>query len=296
MMSFFPKTNVVLWAILLAVPTLMQAQDMQPEIGVFGGVSAYNGDLEARRLAFDQMHFSGGLFLQKEIYKGWGLRLGATFGKLSGADSISKKETMKARNLSFQSHISDFHLLVKYDFKQVAEATGGFMPYAFAGISVFHFDPYSRDSANRRVFLAPLSTEGEGLSAYPDMKPYKLTQLSIPFGLGIRYPVAEGIFLGVELQLNKTFTDYLDDVSKNYVDKAVLLQERGPTAVYFAYRGNELPGHSSETYPADGSMRGSPKANDWYYFAGLTLSIRLNGNAGGNAGLRQLRCPVQIRK
>src|SRR5690606_13437712 len=147
---------------------------------IFGGVSAYNGDLEARRLAFDQMHFAGGLFLQKEIYKGLGVRLGVTFGKLSGADSLSSKDDLKARNLSFQSGITDFHLLAKYDFKQVAEATGGLMPYVFAGVSVYHFDPYARDSAGRKVYLAPLSTEGQGLADYPDMKPYKLTQFAIP--------------------------------------------------------------------------------------------------------------------
>lgn len=294
MMPYSIQKNIALIAILLSCSILSQAQD-KPEIGVFGGISAYTGDLEARRVAFNEMHLAGGLFFQKEIYKGWGLRLGVTFGKLSGADSLSSDQWRKDRNLSFQSSVTDFHLLVKYDFKQVAEATGGLMPYLFAGASVFHFDPYSRDSAGRKVFLAPLSTEGEGLSQYPDVKPYNLTQFSIPFGVGVRYPVTDGIFLGIELQVNKTFTDYLDDVSQNYVDKNILLQERGPSAVYFAYRGNQVAGHATNPYPAAGSSRGSSKIKDWYYFAGLTLSIRLNAN-GGNNGLRQLRCPIQFRR
>lgn len=293
-MPYSIKRQVAILAIFLSSPILLFAQD-KPEIGLFGGISAYNGDLESRRLPFNQMHLAGGLFIQKEIYKGLGVRLGVTFGKISGADSLSSKADLKARNLSFQSNITDFHLLIKYDFKQVAEATGGLLPYVFAGVTLFNFDPYARDSVGRKVYLAPLSTEGEGLSDYPKIQPYKLTQFAIPFGAGVRYPITEGIFLGVEFQINKTFTDYLDDVSRNYVDKNKLLQARGPSAVYFAYRGNELPGHTNDAYPVDGAMRGSPKANDWYYFAGLTLTIRLNAN-GGNNWLKQLRCPVQNKR
>lgn len=292
-MSNFFKKPLAFLIILLCLPLLTLAQK-KPEIGIFGGVSAYNGDLQSKRLAIDQMHPAFGIFIQKSVYKNFGLRLGATFGKVSGADSLSSNSSIKTRNLSFESKIADFHLLAKYDFTKIKEATG-ILPYVYAGISLFHFDPYARDSTNAKVYLAPLSTEGQGLSQYPDNKPYKLTQFAVPFGAGARYAITDGIYLGIEFQINMTFTDYLDDVSKDYVDQGTLLSERGPSAVYFAYRTNELPGHTIDTYPADGAMRGSPKAKDWYYFAGLTLTFRLNGGNGGlfGKGLRQLRCPPQ---
>lgn len=289
------KKPLIFLAIVLSCPLIVFSQG-KPEIGIFGGISAYNGDLEPRRFAFDQMHPAFGIFIQKSVYKDFGLRLGATFGKISGADSASSKASFRSRNLSFESKVADFHLLLKYDFSKIKEATG-ILPYVFAGVSLFHFDPYARDSSNTKIYLAPLSTEGEGLPEYPDRRPYKLTQFSIPFGAGARYALTDGIYLGLEFQLNMTFTDYLDDVSKNYVDQATLVSHRGPSAAYFAYRGNELPGHNADPYPAEGTMRGSPKANDWYYFAGLTLTFRLNGGNGGlfGNGLRHLRCPPQAK-
>lgn len=281
------KLTTVL-AVVIFVPAFLFAQ--APEVGVFGGISTYSGDLTPHSITFRQSHPAFGIFIRKSVYKRFSLRLGATFGKISGADSLSADSSVAMRNLSFKSSITDVHLLAEYKFFDYK--TTGFTPYVFVGISVFHFDPYAIDTAGLKVYLPPLSTEGEGLPEYPDRKPYNLTQISIPFGFGIKYAIAPGINLGAEFRINKTFTDYLDDVSTTYVDKNTLMTERGPTAVEYAFRTDELSGHKDETYPPEGTMRGSPKYKDWYYFTGVTLSFDLNGGNGlfGN-DLRQLRCP-----
>jgi hypothetical protein len=223
------------------------------------------------------------------------LRLGATFGKISGADSLASDTSRILRNLSFQSQILDISLMAEYDFFNIKET--GFTPYIFAGIAVYHFDPYAEDTAGQRVYLPPLSTEGQGLSEYPERSPYNLTQVSIPFGAGIRYAVSPVVNIGLEISLRKTFTDYLDDISTTYVDRAKLEAERGTTAVDFAYRTNELPGHKIEEYPPDGTMRGSPAAKDWYYFTGLTLTFNLNGNSGRfHKALQQIKCPPVFKR
>ncbi len=56
--------------------------------------------------------------------------------------------------------------------------------YVFGGVALFHFDPYVMDSGEK-VFLKPLSTEGQGLAEYPDRKAYSLTQFTLPFGAGV---------------------------------------------------------------------------------------------------------------
>lgn len=277
--------------LLLSIPSMLSAQGGAPEVGIFGGISTYNGDLSSSSFPFQQSHPAFGIFIRKAVYKGFSLRLGASFGKMSGADSLASDTSVKMRNLDFQSNITDVHLLAEYNFFDYSKT--GFTPYVFVGISVYHFDPYTKDTAGLRVYLPPLSTEGEGLDAYPDRKNYNLTQISIPFGVGVKYALSPVVNIGLEFRINKTFTDYLDDVSTTYVAENALLAERGPTAVQYAYRTNELPGHKTEAYPAEGFPRGSAAHKDWYYFTGLTLSFNLNGGNGlfGNS-LRQLRCPV----
>jgi hypothetical protein len=80
------------------------------------------------------------------------------------------------------------------------------------------------------------------------------------------------------------FTDYLDDVSGNYADSASLLAAKGPLAVKYSYRGNEVPG-SAPGYPDNGyatknAERGNPKTKDWYYLTGLHVTFRLGGGYG----------------
>ncbi len=60
-------------------------------------------------------------------------------------------------------------------------------PYLFGGISVFYFNPYATDPAGDKVYLRPLSTEGEGLPMYPDRKEYSLVNMAFPFGGGFKF-------------------------------------------------------------------------------------------------------------
>ncbi|TAN17079.1 MAG: hypothetical protein EPN37_07545 [Chitinophagaceae bacterium] len=284
------KKLIAVFVLVFSAPVILYAQSA-PEVGIFSGISTYSGDLTQHAVTFRQSHPAIGFLIRKSVYKNFGLRLGVDFGKISGADSLSSDSSLRVRNLSFRSNLVDVHLLAEYNFFDYSET--GFTPYVFVGISVYHFDPYALDSSGLKVYLPPLSTEGEGLPQYPDRKPYALTQISIPFGVGVKYALSPKINLGFEFRINKTFTDYLDDVSTTYVDQNVLLAARGPSAVYYAYRTNELPGHTKDIYPPAGSHRGSPAHKDWYYFTGVTLTFNLNGGGNGLFGksIRQLRCP-----
>lgn len=284
------KKPFLILVLFVCAPLILFAQSA-PEVGIFAGVSTYSGDLTQPSITYRQSHPTIGFLIRKSVYKNFALRLGVDFGKISGADSLNKDSSLRLRNLSFRSSLVDVHLLAEYNFLNYQET--GFTPYVFAGISVYHFDPYTLDSNGLKVYLPPLSTEGEGLPQYPNRKPYNLTQMSIPFGAGVKYALTPGINLGFEFRINKTFTDYLDDVSTTYVDQNVLLADRGPSAVHYSFRTNELPGHSKDAYPAAGTQRGSPKHKDWYYFTGLTLTFNLNGGGNGLFGksIRQLRCP-----
>lgn len=253
----------------------------QFHLGVFLGTTSYNGDLNDK--PFKRSKGAFGLSLNYEISDRFMLRSGFNFGKVEGGDQYSGSTFLKEnRNLSFQSAISEFNLMGELTVFNLYNIR--WSPYAFAGLALYHYNPYVKDSSGAKVFLRPLSTEGQGLTAYPGKKPYALTQLAIPFGGGIKYNINDNIRLGLEIGFRKLSNDYLDDVSGDFVDEATLLVERGPKAVQYAYRGDEVPGehplYPDNGYPAKGTQRGNIETKDWYYFTGLHLTFRLGGGYG----------------
>jgi hypothetical protein len=175
---------------------------------------------------------------------------------------------MQQRNLNFTSKIVDWELTGQYHLFSFNEKW--WSPYVFAGIGLFHFNPYTNDSAGVKTLLKPLSTEGQGF--IPGARNYGLWQFSIPFGFGAEYSLDEDTRVGLEFGYRKIFTDYLDDVSRDYVDESALLAARGQKAVDLAWRGDEKNGGS---YPAGGITRGNPKLKDAYYYISITFSRRL---------------------
>jgi hypothetical protein len=264
----------------------------QFHIGAFVGGASYLGELNDQ--PFKRTKPAIGLSINYELSDRLMVRSGFTFGKLEGADRYSGTEMQKQiRNLSFQSSLTEFNLMGELTIFNLYNIN--WSPYGFAGIAVYHFNPYVQDSG-QKVFLQPLSTEGQGLPS-SQQAPYKLTQIAIPFGGGIKFNLNENIRLGVELGLRRVFTDYLDDVSGFYPDQAELLNAKGPTAVRLSYRGDEVPGESTEFpdngFPSKGVQRGGPNSKDWYYFTGLHLTFRLGGGDGRTSagGKRSYGCP-----
>ena len=270
-------------------PLLSFSQNLH--LDLFGGIATYQGDLQTKRFTLEQSNPAVGIGFSYDLSPKFSVRTGFTYGVVEGDD---KKNTAvkgnEVRNLNFTSKISEVHLGLEYNLFNT-EGTS-ISPYVFAGVAAFRYNPYTTDSAGAKYFLQPLSTEGQGLAAYPDKKPYNLTQFSIPFGGGIKLNVSETLQIGIELGLRKLFTDYLDDVSTTYVDQATLLAERGSKAAELAYRGDEV--NPNRIYPPNGEQRGNAKAKDLYYFSGIRISKLLGGNGGGGNRKNKTGCPGSV--
>lgn len=259
----------------------------------FTGIANYKGDLQynpssGKQISFKQPNFAAGVGIEYELSNKLYARFGITLGKI-GADD-KNQPGQQQRNLSFFSPIFDVALGAEYFIIDPYEHL--VCPYVFAGVAYFHFNPYTLDAARQKVYLKPLSTEGEGFVAgRPD---YNLSQMAFPFGGGIKLSVSDDVRVGIELSLRKTFTDYLDDVSTTYADANILLANRGQQSVDFAYRGDEV---GTGPYPIGGTARGTLSAKDWYYFTGISLSLRLgNGDGGGRGGRKsKVGCPAIAR-
>lgn len=245
----------------------------QLQVGLFGGVSNYVGDMTDR--PYMNSGPALGLTASYQLLPRINLRAGFTYAKLSGADSLSNQEDIVLRNLSFQTNITEFSLVAEINTFDMNYKR--WSPYVFGGLAVFHFNPYTYDQQNNKVYLQPLGTEGQGIAGYSQK--YSLTQLALPFGGGIKFNISDKVRIAAEIGLRKTFTDYLDDVSGNYADPNDLLTNNGQQAVDLSYREDELS-FGDPNYPAKGITRGSPKYKDYYYFTGIHLTFLLPGSEG----------------
>lgn len=281
------KKNVFFFLIFLASASVAQPVRLH----LMGGFSNYSGDIQQKMFTLKQANSvisAGGTF---NITDKFALRSDYSFTRL-GADDKLNKPQLRLRNLNFKTLIQELTLMGEYDFADLSLQR--FTPYVFAGIGVFHFSPYTLDSAGNKVFLVALSTEGQGLREYPDRKVYKKTQLNIPYGAGIKYALSDDVYIGFELGFRKLFTDYLDDVSSTYVDRNVLLTSKGPQAVQYAFRGDELK--PPLPYPPAGALRGNSKKKDYYYYGQFRISFRMSwfdkkGSRTDKRNKRGLGCP-----
>jgi hypothetical protein len=213
-------------------------------------------------------------------------RFDMSFGKLIGEDAImKKKEPPKTgrynRNLNFRTNIFEFAAGIEahpvWIFQMFNYDNPPRMsPYVYAGVGFFSFNPQTRLNG-RWVDLAPLKTEGQGFKEYPDRFSYKLRQFNLPLGLGLRYEASEVFSFKVEGIYRILFTDYLDDVSKNYIDPSLF-----PNYLSGGKLTNALTLHDrrNEIDPAfvavPGQQRGNPKNNDAF----LSLNFKVIFNLG----------------
>lgn len=259
-------------------------------LNFMAGLSNYYGETQTKKLTFDQSNPVIALGATLDLTDKLLLRSEFISTKLQGDD---KRGMYPDRNLNFKTSIREATLLLEYNLFDLYEKK--ITPYFFTGVGLFNFNSYTTDSLNRKVFLKGLSTEGQGFPEYPDRKVYKNTQLNIPIGGGLKYAISEDVQFGFEYGLRVLFTDYIDDVSKSFIDPTILRNRAGQLAVDLSYRSDELKS-GSQTYPGEGSLRGSLKVNDLYYYGLARLIIRMNWFENGMSSSRKNRlgCPSRV--
>ncbi len=259
-MKSLKKVFVLLIFLQLTIYTA-QAQKFS-EVGLGLGTFLYHGDLTKGVFVFEGFQYSGSLFYRYNISPAFAGKLQFSYGNISSYDYASG---FTNRNLHFKSHIAELSLTGQLNIIPLikkGQPFRKFSPYLFAGVSVFNYNP--KAELNGEWYeLQPLGTEGQGLAEYEDRDEYKLTQISIPFGIDLRYNLDRKFFLGLELGFRKTFTDYLDDVSTTYADKDLIAAANGDIAAQLSDRRSEILGNTV-IFPENG-QRGDSKDKDWYY-------------------------------
>ncbi len=273
------KRLSLLAAILLTAVNLSSGQHL--EAGIFLGTSNYFGDLSNNSGSFylKESKPAAGLLARYNASDFFAARLTFNYGFISGKDSNVKSDPyISDRNLSFRSSIAELSLIGEINFLGYRPygMYNPFSPYLFAGVAATRFNPKAR-YLGVWVDLQPLGTEGQGMTKYPDRIHYNRNTVAIPFGVGVKYALNDKLNLGFEIGARRTFTDYLDDVSKTYVPYPELKAVNGDLAAALGNRTGELKGTEPIVVPQD-TPRGDTKVADWYFLAGVTLTYNFFDN------------------
>lgn len=257
------KSCILFLGLLIAAPSLIAQRT--GDLGVFGGVSYYMGDLNTKKL-FLMPRPAYGVLYRYNINHRLAIQGHYLHGKLEASDAKSKVNP--DRNLNFSSPIDEAGVQFEVNFFEyfIGSKMHWWTPYIFGGGSVFFFKPYGNVNG-AKVELKPLATEGQGSSVFPGRESYRLYAFSIPFGVGVKVSLSKLIGVGAEWGMRKTTTDYLDDVSKSYY---LNLAGKSPGSASLAELASD-PTLSHTT----GMQRGNSKDKDWYSFAGITLVVKI---------------------
>ncbi len=292
----------ILLSLALFLPFCLQAQSYDfshigstehHEIGLTLGVANYYGDLQPKLFPNYGYQPMVGIVYKYFVSPHVGFRLNASYTNLSAADSLSSIPTNQQRNLSFATHLFEFSGAMEINFLPIEVMRHKATPYIFGGIGAFYFNPRAQDAAGDVVYLRPLSTEGEGLPMYPDRKQYSLVNIAFPFGGGFKFFIGKTIMLTTEIGFRYTNTDYLDDVSKSYVNLDTLQAYKGKIAKQMSYRGNTVANWNGDN-PNYGFQRGDSKSNDWYWYGNVTVTIFFRA-FGNPKEYIKTRCPGFFR-
>jgi hypothetical protein len=226
------------------------------------------------------------------------VRFSITAGLLKGDDQTTNELYRMARNIHFTSPIVETALT--YEVMLLKERSGHryslrgvrgikrleLYPYLFFGVGGFWFNPRAQYTDGKRYSLRSYNTEGQG--QIPSRKEYSPFQVAIPVGLGFRYAVDRRWLIGFEFGIRKTFTDYLDDVSKTYVNPQYLNSGiPDDKAIYFANPStiegvpDELINQGVYIGALPGQQRGDPTDFDSYMFLTISVNYKLKASRSG---------------
>ncbi len=225
--------------------------------------------------------------LRYKLSPNFSLHTHLTWGSVRGDDNLTSEPSRKDRNLNFKSDIFEFNvnfeaaLLTQreggvYRLKGVKRSSGfeGSV-YAFVGIGVFKFNPKGQ-IGGKWYELRDLGTEGQGIS--PSRSKYSLVQLCVPIGIGGRYFFNRRWGVGLEFGIRKTFTDYIDDVSKTYYENQAISSASGPNAAILAdpsITRNDGINDLEEKAQITGQQRGDASDKDAFMFATFSIHYKL---------------------
>jgi hypothetical protein len=227
------------------------------EVGVFGGLSYYLGDLNPG-IHFLAARPAYGVMARYNVNARWTIRADGYRGRIKGDDHIGRSNDL--RGLKFESKITDIAVTAEFNFYDyfTGSRKNQLTPFIFGGVGIVMFNPTADG-----IDLKSIGTEGQNIG-FDGRKPYSLVAFCIPFGIGAKYSVNKRLCMSAEWGMRKTYTDYLDDVSRTYYMDGSQIDPANPEQVLSDPTFKHKPMQE----------RGNPGTNDWYNFTGVSLTYK----------------------
>lgn len=257
----------------------VKAQDGYIQQGEFGftvGGAHYFGDLNTRA-GLNRPKPALGLFFRKQFGNYVGLRVSGRFAQLGYDDLLSKNSYQYTRGLEFNTNIFEFGVQGDFNFFKYIpnDINYGFTPYMTLGLGVFSFNPYATYDGEK-YYLNSLITE--------ENKSQSTMAVCIPLGVGFKYSVNKRVNLSFEVTQRFTTTDYLDDVSTEYIGlkdaagniKQQFLEANGQLNIDGILQDRSMErGGALTPLGIAGRQRGWSKQKDQYVIAEIGISFNI---------------------
>lgn len=267
--------NLLLCILMLGFFLRIEAQ-RGIEIGGHIGTSMYFGDLN-NGFSFKLPGATAGADIRYNFDERLCLKTSLNYVFIRGNDKFSANLFEKARNLHFINHLGEFNAQLEMNFLTYKHGSKDqwYTPYLFLGGGVMMHGPRAKYDGHW-YSLRNLGTEGQRKG-----NEYSIVAGSWLFGLGFKMDVSTSWSLNIDLSCRQAFTDYLDDVSTNYVEIDQIEADRGPIAAALSDPSILIPGYNDSKIGVAGRQRGDKDRKDAF----STLTVGLLYYFG------QVRCP-----
>lgn len=271
---------------LLTFALFTNAQQYNLGFGLRAGASNFLGDIGSGDLArgfvynmeLRDTRWAIGGFSRYRFHPLFAVQASFDWVRIQGMDANSDNSARRGRNLSFRNNL--LNLNGKFEFyPQILSVSDvgyrgryrlDYQTYFFAGIGGVYHNPKTEYNGNYEK-LRPLMTEGVK---------YSPIVFTLPIGGGFFFTYKRIHRFGFEYAWNWTFTDYLDDISTQYVAASDMSSD--PLAPILANRyagGFNVPDGANY---AVGSLspRGDPTDRDNFMTMTISYSylIRTRGS------------------
>ncbi len=296
--------KIILFLAVVSLPKLGFSQ-FKWDFGGSVGASNYLGDIGGkekprRDFVYDmnltQTRLSSGAFARYKLTPVFSVKGSLNYIRIQGNDALSPNPERFSRNLSFRNNMFEFSTVAEYYFYKSSDMSGrpglrgsrkrvDFRTYVFAGAGALYSNPQAEYKGSW-VNLRDYQTENVA---------YGPITVVVPVGLGFTYTINRHYRFGFEFGFRQTFTDYLDDISTNYVPEVFEGQTGAVGTAYTTDRANlanrnvELTESGSSKVGAANygwnkefngdklNKRGDDTHNDNYLTAAISFSYVIKG-------------------
>jgi len=242
-------------------------------------------------LDFLSTRIGGSLGLRYLLDNRFSIYAAITSGLISGNDEFTEEPSRNHRNITFRSPIWD--LTARLEYKVNLETRGHiyllkgvrgqkgnkFTWRVNAGLGVFYFNPKA-EYEGKWYALQPLGTEGQNFMA--TRRPYSRVQMCIPGGIEVSYAASRYWTWSFEIGPRFTFTDYIDDVSKSYVNPDLVVAHAPDGYPEEAIRYFADPNYTTtEDYGNYNQKRGNSFNNDMYIVCLFKVHYKMKETSTG---------------